>query len=357
MAPISKESMMGSSIFRPVAEPRIIENTFTDDQHRRLLDVARGNGPHPLILAQYFTSADEVYGTMWDKVPEGEATWDMFLTPVFRGFLAKGGAAFYPEIEDCFLNTKFLQLVREYWGAQYARPEEMYFNLQGPCPGGDTAHVDATHFRGISMNNSPTWLMNVMAKSGLFTRWQAKKGQVITWWYKGRVGGGFTYWPDGPDEAPRQIRAPMWGRGVVVEAEMTYHTAEATGPSALRRPAGLALDTVLNSEEQGDAWQLTTKGKVIQRIPAEEMRLLIHWSADIFMDYQELKISLDQSDDLSHDQVFDIFISDLKSRGESFATPSNPLADPDFVRLLSRVYDPGIPSIYPPEPDETAVAA
>jgi hypothetical protein len=281
----------------------------------------------------------------------------MFLTPVFRGFLAKGGTAFYPEIEDCFLNPKFLDLGRGYWGAEYARPDEMFFNLQGPCRGGDTAHVDATRFRGISMNNSPTWLMNVMSKSGLFKRWQAKKAQVITWYYKGHVGGGFTYWPDGPYAAPKQIKAPMWGRGVVVENEMMYHTAEATGPAALRQPAGLAFESLLGAEENSDGWQITTDGRVVQRIPADEMRLLIHWSADIFMDYEELRVSLDQSDDLSHEKVFDIFIGDLRAHKQRFQIPSDPLTDPEFIALMSRVYDPGTPSIYPPEPQETPRAA
>ena len=43
----------------------------------------------------------------------------------------------------------------------------------------------------------PIWLMNTMVKTGLFKKWQAKKTQVICWYYKGKVGGGFTYWPDG----------------------------------------------------------------------------------------------------------------------------------------------------------------
>jgi hypothetical protein len=347
-----------TSVFRPVAEPQIVEQTFTEAQHRRLDAVMRRSGPHSLILAQYFTAPSEVVATLWDKVPEDEQpSWDMFLTPVFRSFLGKGGVCFHPEVEDCFLNTRFLDLARSYWGAKYAHADEMYFNLQGPARGGDTAHVDATRFRGISMNNSPTWLMNLMAKSGLFKRWQAKKAQVATWYYKGQVGGGFTYWPDGPDAPPKQIKAPMWGRGVVVENEMMYHTAEATGPAALRQPEGLAFQSLLSAEPGSDGWQITTDGRVIQRIPADEMRVLIHWSADVFMDDQELKVSLDQSDDLSHAEVFDIFVRDMRSRGERFEVPSDPMKAPDFVAHLSRVYNPGTPTIYPPEPEEASLAA
>src|SRR5207253_4059944 len=142
---------------------------------------------------------------------------------------------------------------------------------------------------GISMHDTPVWVMNMMVKSGLFKRWQAKKAQVITWYYKGRVGGGFTYWPDGPQEPPKQIKAPMWGRAVVVENEMMYHTAEAVGPSALRSPAGLTIESTMRADPQSaDGWMIETGGSVIQRIPAEEFRFLIHWGADIFMDDDEL---------------------------------------------------------------------
>ena len=347
-----------ASSLRPVAEPRIIENAFTTDQHRRMLEVVRREGPHSLILSQHFKTPEEVVASLAGQLPEGvKASWDMFLTPAFRGYFAKGHTSLYPEIEDCFLNQKFLDLVRGYWGAAYATPENMLFNLQGPCRGGDAAHIDAARYRGINMHNSPVWLMNMMVKSGLFKRWQAKKAQVITWYYKGQVGGGFTYWPDGPQEPPKQIKAPMWGRAVVVENERMYHTAEAIGPSALRHPKGLAFNSLLGAEAAGDGWQITTDGEVIQRIPPEEMRFLVHWGADIFMDYQELKVALDHSDDLTHEQVFDIFIADLKARGEVFQTPSDPIADPDFVNLLTKVYDPGKPAIYPPEPEEAGLAA
>jgi len=198
--------------------------------------------------------------------------------------------------------------------------------------------------------------MNTMGKSGLFDRWKAKKAQVIAWYYKGRIGGGFTYWPDGPQAAPKQIKAPMWGRAVVVENERMYHTAEGCGPAALRKPQGLAINSVIGADPASDGWQITTDGQLVQQIPADEFRFLIHWGADIFMDYQELKVSLDHSDDIGHDQVFDMFIKDLRARGETFTIPSDPLTDSDFMNLLTRVYDPGKPAIFPPEPEEELAA-
>lgn len=345
-----------SSYFRPVAPPQVIENAYTEDQYRRLLGIVRDEGPWSLILSQHFKSPDEVIATGSGAIPENfKPTWDMFLSPVFRGYYAKGQLATRPEIEDCFYNSKFLDLARGYWGAKYARPESMLFNIQGPSQGTDSPHLDATRYRGISMNNSPIWLMNMMTKTGLFERWRQKKAQVIAWYYQGKIGGGFTFWPDGPQGEPSQIHAPMWGRAVVVENEMLFHTAQSNGPTAMRKPAGLAINSMMGPDpDSADGWQITTDGKVIQKIPAQEFRFLVHWGCEIFMDDKELELSLDQSDDLSHDIVFDMIVADLRARGETFEMPSEPLTDQKFIGLMTRVYDPGRPRILPPEPQELA---
>ena len=345
--------------FRPVAPPRIIERAYSEDQHRRLLGVVGEHGPWPLILAHHFQSPEEVLATTSGDVPEGVTlTWDMFLSPVFRGYLARGGVCLFREIEDCYYNSRFLDLVRSYWGAKHAEPESMLFNIQGPCSAGGPPHIDGTRFRGVSMENTPTWLLNTMCKSGLFRRWQARKAQVIAWYYRGRIGGGFNYWPDGPDGEPQQIQAPMWGRAVVVENEMMYHAAQSNGPSALRRPEGLAIDSRFSADpECEDGWRITTGEQVIQRVPAAEMRFLVHWGAQLYLDDEELRVAQDHTDDLTHERVFDVFIADLRARGEGFSMPSDPFTDKAFIRLLNRVYDLGTPGSMPPEPAEEPVAA
>lgn len=345
-----------SNIFVPVAEPRVIEETYSADQHQRLLRVIRDNGPWPLVVARHFKSPEEVIATTSGVLPEGvKPTWDMFLSPVFRGILGTASVALYPEIEDCFLNSRFLELVRGYWGARHARPESMLFNIQGPSTAGGSPHVDGTRFRGIDLHTSPVWVMNMMVKSGLFEQWRARKAQVIAWYYRGKIGGGFTYWPDGLRGAPRQIEAPMWGRGVVVENEKMYHTAESCGPKDQRRPEGLAIDSVMEADpEAPDDWRIRTGEHIVQHIPAGEFRLLVHWGAEIFMDDRELEVTLDHSDDLSLEKVFEMFASDLRRRGTVFAMPSDPSSDREFIELLTRTYDPGKPAIFPPEPQERA---
>lgn len=351
-----------ASMIRPSAPPKIIDGSYSEDQHCRLVDFVRDAGPWQMILAQHFASPEEVVATMSGSVPEGvELTWDMFMSPNFRGYLAKYGVCLHREIEDCFYNQKFLDMVRGYWGAEYAMPENMLFNINGPCGSSDPAHIDATSFRGVSQRNAPIYLLNTMSKSQLFKKWQARKAQIVTWFYKGTVGGGFTFWPDSPLGQPARIAAPMWNRGVVAENEMMFHRAEANGPADQRKPVGLALNSLFEADpDVADGWQITTDGKVIQKVSAQEMRLMVHWGADVFMDYAELKAYMEHTDDLSLDQVFETFIKDLRARGHVFEVPSDPLRDKVFIRLLISVYDTGIPRTYPaeaPGPHEQREAA
>lgn len=345
-------------ILRPVAEPRIVEQVYTDDQHERLLGVVREHGPWPLIVAHHFKSGEELLATTSGMLPEGvEPTIEMFTTPVFRGFFSTNRVCLYPEIDDCFYSPRMLALVRDYWGARYAEPDSMLFNIQGPCPGGSSPHVDATRFRGLTLENTPVWLMNIMVKSGLFKRWQERKAQVIAWYYKGRIGGGFTYWPDGPHAQPKQIRAPMWGRAAVVENEMMFHTAEACGPAALRMPKGLAFHSRMGPDpERAGGWQITTDGEVIQRIPEEELRFLVHWGASLYKDLAELKTAADHTDDIGHEQVFDILIGDMRRRGIRFEMPSAPLTDKRFIAALNDTFGIEAPLYFPPEPEEGLAA-
>ncbi|WP_410971899.1 hypothetical protein, partial [Salmonella sp. SAL4445] len=79
---------------------------------------------------------------------------------------------------------------------------------------------------------------------------------------------------------------------------------------------------------------------------------LVHWGAQLYLDDHELGVSKDHSDDLTHERAFEIMSADLRARGETVSLPSDPLTDKPFIRMLNRVYDPGTPSIRPPEPAE-----
>ncbi|WNG90241.1 hypothetical protein C6A87_008155 [Mycobacterium sp. ITM-2016-00317] len=339
-----------SDILRPVAPPREVDNVYTDDQRQRLLDVVRKDAPWSLIIAQHFSSPEELMATMSGQFPEGfTPTLDLFLTPTFRGHLANYGTLLYPELHDCFYNAQFLDEAKSYWGAEYAKPQMMLFNINGPCCNRDPGHLDSPSFRGVRYENAPTWLVSVMGKSGLFTDYLIKMAQVITW-FSLDEGSGFTYWPDGPLKAPRRVLPPVYNRGVVVQNEMLVHRGEANGPLDQQVPPGLSFDTVFAGDpESRDHWVLRNGDDVIARHHTDELRFLVHWSAEVYSDYDELKKNMDHSDDLTIDKAIDMMVDDLAGKGITIDIPSAPLHDPAFIGALNAAYDLGGPAIYPEE--------
>jgi hypothetical protein len=325
---------------RPVAPPRVLDGVYTDDQHDRMLRLIQQRGPWPTITAHHSETVEELVATSSGPVPEGEAgalTLDDIATAHFRGYFGKHSVSYYPELDDCFYNSDFLQLVRDYWGAEYAKPTHMLFNLCGPHHSGLNAHLDAVTFRGIRIENSPVWLQNIMGKSGLFTDYLVKMAQVITWWYLGEHGT-FTYWPDGPLGEPQHLEHPLWNKGVVVQNESMFHRGDPVGRPDERDIDGLKHRSRLGYDAERDDWVITTDREVIRRYRPEEMRLLVHWSAEVYSDMDELEKSMDHSDDLTHDVVFDRLLADMRARGVDVAEPSDPLHDTEFVRALIATY-------------------
>lgn len=339
-----------SNFLRPAAKPREVSNLYSDDQLQRLLQVVRQEGPWSMIIAQHFASAEELLATMSGSFPEGiTPDINMFLTPTFRGYLAKYSASLFPEIDDCFYNSNFLEMAKSYWGAKYAKPAMMLFNINGPCANLDPGHLDSPSFRGVRHENSPTWLCSVMGKSGLFSDYLIKMAQVITW-FSHDENSGFTYWPNGPLMKPERLDPPIYNRGVVVQNEMMVHRGEANGPVDQQRPAGLAFDSMFCGDPGSDQhWLLKSGGQTIARHSTDELRFLVHWSAEVFEDMDELRKNMDGRDNLTHERAIGMLIADAKQRGYDIAEPSDPLDDPQFIAQINAVYDIGGPREYPAE--------
>ena len=101
---------------------------------------------------------------------------------------------------------------------------------------------------------------------------------------------------------------------------------------------GLKHRSLLGYDAGGTPWNITTDGEVIRRYQPQQMRLLVHWSAELYRDRDELQKSLDHTDDLTFDMVFDRLLNDLRSRGLRVAEPTDPLHDKDFIRTLIETY-------------------
>lgn len=325
-------------VLTPVRAPEVLEEVYSDDELERLLGVVKHEGPWPTIQAHHFQSVDELIATTSGVVPkEHGLTLDAIATAHFRGFYGQNSVCFYREIEDIFYSSRLLDQVKAYWAARYAKPTMMLFNICGPHQSGLSPHLDAVTFRGVRYENTPVWLLNIMAKSGLFTDYIVNMAQVITWWYRGEAGT-FTYWPDGPLRAPKVLTTPMWNRGVVVQNELMFHRGDPVGRPEERAIEGLAHRSMFEHRPDRDDWVITTDGEVVRRYAPEQIRLLVHWSSEVYRDMDEVKRVMDHTDDLTHEQVFETLFADLRGKGVTLSEPSDPLHDDKFIHTLLSAY-------------------
>ena len=333
------EEQMNEAL-RPVAPPRVIEGLYTEDQHERLLGIVQDKGPWPTLQSHHFTTVDELIATVTGVVPEVHGlTLDYIVGPLFRGFFGQDSFCYHPEIHDCFYNERFLDLVKDYWGVEYAKPTMMLFNICGPIPvhAPPPPHLDAVTFRGIRYENAPVWLQNVMGKSGLFTEYLVKMAQVINWWYLGE-NGTFTYWPDGPLGEPKVLDHPLWNKGVVVQNELMFHRGDPVGPYDGPAVTGLKNRSMMEFDHDRQVWNITTDGEVVHTYQPNEMRFLVHWNAELYADMDELKKSMDHTDDLTIEEAVGRLVADMRSKGTKIAEPSDPLNDNDFIKALVDTY-------------------
>ena len=97
---------------------------------------------------------------------------------------------------------------------------------------------------------------------------------------------------------------------------MMVHRGEANGPLDQQIPAGLAFDTVFTGDpDDREHWLLKNGDDVIARHHTDELRFLVHWSAEVFSDFDELKKNMDGTDDLTIDKAIDMMVDDVNGKG------------------------------------------
>jgi hypothetical protein len=65
----------------------------------------------------------------------------------------------------------------------------------------------------------------------------------------------------------------------------------------------------------------------------------VHWSAEVFSDFDELKKNMDGTDDLTIEQAIDTLVKDVNAKGLKLTMPAEPLHDAEFIRTLNAAYD------------------
>jgi hypothetical protein len=315
----------------PCSPPRRVSQVYSPDQLRRILGAVRRGGPVQQMLGRY-----------------PQAAKGAVIDPVFRGELALETICYDPDVEDVFFNSKLMRWAREHRTAQYCVPRQLAFNFTVPSASHDTAHVDGPAFRGLWHVNTPPWLLFVMGFSGLFADYATKMVQITCWYWRG-PHGGFTYWPDGAWGPPQHLAAPIWNEGLIAENQYMFHRAESSLPPGEDHaiPQLSPSSTIEADPADPDGRLIRTGGEVVARVRTAGLRLMVHWSCELFGDMAEVRRHFAGADKLTHALVFDRLEEDLRRSGVEFAMPADPLNDPEFKSLLERHYRLGPPTAYP----------
>ena len=329
--------------------PQFVENIYTPDELEVLFDIVRNSQPWRLIAAQHFSSAEEYMAVSGPKNQKFDRKLELsdLLTPTFRGYFGNYGLPLEEKSHEICYSRKLLDMIKGMHGAEYAVPNSYLFNVRAPAHSYDAGHFDSPSWRGMDKFNTPIWLLSVMAKSGLFEQWELRSGQVIAYFYDSDVDGGFTYWPDGPDQSPARFPAPFKNSGLLTHNEKMFHRGEASGPHHKRSIPGLQLDSTITGDGD-DQWVIRNGDIEIARYHDSEMRFLFHYGAYVFKDMDEAKRYFEHTDDLTLDMALELILADLRRRGVAFEDPSDPLHDREFIAVLTRTYAMA-PREYPAE--------
>lgn len=219
-----------------------------------------------------------------------------------------------PEIDgiDQFLqHESFLAGARNIYDRPIIEPNIVYANIL--VPGQElSVHTDVPEFRGMNRTTEPEFLLVAMHHSGLFERWRMPIATAVSW-YGRPEGGAFAYYPDGPDAPARTIPAKH-NTAVIMDTDSTFHGVDRVAQKSPELPPieqGMRLRFV--GERR---W---TCGAADQPPVAEytwdDLRFSISWKAYCYADEAERRAVADHTDDLTHAQVMDALIADLREHG------------------------------------------
>jgi len=249
--------------------------------------------------------------------------------PWFRGDWALAGEPLVEGAELILHNRKFVEAAKAAFGTSFIDPEFVAVNINGPMPTGNT-HVDNPSFYGATRVDYPLPFLRVMGFSGLFNEWRVVRASTISWFYEGR-GGSFDYWPEGIDGPMLSERAPFGNVALCADTDRIYHRIGFIGNGDVELPQ-MSASAEVRPDGEGN-WTILQDGEVRATYPSHAIRFSILWKA-------EVRNGEPRPDNLTLDRTIEIFIADLRHRSIDFEVPSDPFADPSWIRLLQRIYAP-----------------
>lgn len=309
------------------ARPPIFIDRLLDDPHavRPLIERHAPYAP----VQRYFSDRAEY------RQSSGQGAGDL-IAPNFRGDWAYD----VPLVEgaELFLDHGVLrEAAAKLFDTPHVRPQIVYTNLTWQLPFHQGAgHTDVPAFRGIDRTVYPIWFLSIMGHSGLFEEERIRIATAVAWFYEGK-DGGFEYWPDGKDGAPRIHEGEIFNTAIMGDNDRMFHRVMPVG----RREDGLVTDMTLDTRlahRGGEAWEIVEDGRRLATFSYPKLRISVSWKAQVFRDEAERRAVDEHTADLSFDDVMTRFHDDLDARGVAFGTPDDPLRDPAFIELLGGVY-------------------
>jgi hypothetical protein len=322
--------------------PVLVERVFDDVELP--LRLVRQHAPYLPVQRYFANAAEEAVQNAAKSIDESgqrsrERAGGASLTvmPVFRGDWAYD----VPLVEGAELvlaNERLAEAARSVFGGAVVVPQIVYVNLTTPMPAQPVGHTDIPAFRGVDRTEHPTWLLTMMGMSGLFESHRVRIATAVAWYYDG-PGGGFTYWPDGPDAPSARHEPPFSNTAIVGDNDFMFHRVEGIGGDEQRPPRGMTLETELGpAPDEHDTWEIRDDTRVLARYPLHDVRISISWKAKVFRDDEDRRTADEHLDDITLDEVVDRFLVDLAARGTPVTRPDDPATDLDFMATLARTY-------------------
>lgn len=246
------------------------------------------------------------------------------------------------EGSEIFLfHQQVTQAARNFYDAEVILPHSVYANVMAAMDRAGPAHTDNPRFQGRDRANTPMWLLRTMLWSGLFEDYAIVQATSI-WWMNDVEGGGFLYWPDGPDAPPNEHVGNMSNTAMVGDNHGMFHQVGPVGPfdqgTRLVTPRATLAPVAGSAHE----WAVTDRGEIQYQAPLEKFRVSVLWKADVYRNEEERARQIRTK--LSIPDVARIFNEDLEAKGADVRFDVDRLEDFGMITEVNAVYPEAVPT-------------
>jgi hypothetical protein len=305
--------------------PIFLSPVLQDPERVRAL--VEGTAPH-LPVQRYFASGAEMRAQSGPEV--------LIIAPNFRADWATLSDR-VPGVELLLEHPGLRDAAAQLFGSEHVVPWGVYANITYQLPFDQgRGHTDVPAFVGFDRSRVPTWFLAVLGHSGLFEEERVEIATAVSWWYRGE-DGGFTYWPDGPDQPPKVHEGKIFNTAIVGDSDRMFHRVRPVGRREDGMPKGLSLDSEIVFRG-GEAWAIREAGRPVAAMSWEALRISVSWKAYVYRDAAQRRKHEEGQGGLDLDAVMARLLADLRRQGREVAPPADPYHDEAFVDVLREAY-------------------